>query len=186
MNPTPYLEPAEAPSAALAPWYLAYTKPQQETCAQQQLEQQGFETYLPLYRVNQKPRGARLGTAPSVHHEPMFARYVFVRPGQPSQSISAVRSTRGVSNLVTFGQTLAQVGEPVVQALRAIEDQRNQVAPHALSPFQPGVQVRMRGPGLQGLQGVVVATASARVQILLDILGAQRLVTVNHEQLTPA
>jgi transcriptional antiterminator RfaH len=168
------------------PWFVAYTKPAQEAIAQQQLHNQGFETYLPLYRVHQKPRGARQDTPATVHHEPMFARYLFVRPQRPGHSISAARYTRGVSHLVAFGQLLARVDEPVVQALRALEAQRNQLQTHALSPFQPGTLVRLRAPGLQGLQGVVVASPSARVQILLDILGGQRQVTVPHEQLIAA
>ena len=171
---------------ASVPWFVAYTKPAQETTAQQQLSHQGFDTYLPLYRVHQKPRGAKLDAPATVHHEPMFARYLFVRPQRTGQSIAAARYTRGVSHLVAFGQVLARVDEPVVEALRALEAQRNQLQVHALSPFQPGTRVRLRGPGLQGLQGVVVASPSARVQILLDILGAQRLVTVQHEQLLAA
>lgn len=177
----------ETPHAdAPMPWFVAYTKPTQEATAEQQLRHQGFDTYLPLYRVHQKPRGAKLDAPATVHHELMFARYVFVRPQRPDQSISAARYTRGVSHLVAFGQVLARVDAPVVQALRALEAQRNQLKADALSPFQPGTLVRLRGPGLQGLQGVVVASPSARVQILLEILGGQRLVSVPHEQLIAA
>ena len=35
-------------------WYLAYTKPRQEDLARVNLEQQGFESYLPLYKKFRK------------------------------------------------------------------------------------------------------------------------------------
>jgi len=175
-----------AANAVHTPWYLVYTKPSQEALADQQLGNQGYETYLPMYRVFKKPRGARLETPAVVHHEPMFPRYLFLRPGKPGQGLSAARSTRGVSHLVVFGQLLATVEETVIEALRMLESERNQAQAHELSPHQPGTVVRLRGSALEGLQGVVVSPPSTRVQILLDILGAQRIVTVRHEQLIAA
>ena len=35
-------------------WYLAYTKPRQEEIARVNLDQQGFESYLPLYKKFKK------------------------------------------------------------------------------------------------------------------------------------
>lgn len=37
-------------SQGLNRWYLAYTKPKQESVALVNLEQQGFEAYLPLFK----------------------------------------------------------------------------------------------------------------------------------------
>src|SRR6185312_16961805 len=121
----PATAPAAAPAgppAAPAAWYVVYTKPRQERVALEQLEHQDFEVYLPLFRVlrkpgrqatansatsmsaataaNREPSGGAPGSAEAVAgiaivHEPMFPRYLFLRPTRATQSLSVVRSTVG-------------------------------------------------------------------------------------------
>ena len=43
-------ETVEIDPTGLSRWYLAYTKPKQESVALFNLEQQGFEAYLPLFK----------------------------------------------------------------------------------------------------------------------------------------
>ena len=79
-------------------WFLAYTKPRLEQVALINLELQAFEAYLPLYKKFKKTE-----QGPVSFFEPMFPRYILFRPSNPEQSISAVRSTKGIANLVRFG-----------------------------------------------------------------------------------
>jgi transcriptional antiterminator RfaH len=168
-----------------AAWYLVYTKPRQERVAHINLQQQGFFSYLPLFKTfakAEKPKDGLKVLAEAVF-EPMFARYVFFRPGNPRQSISAARSTRGVSTIVAFGFVPAVVQPAMLVDIRACEQERNRVDITAISPFQPGSQVRLRGAGLQGLQGLVQSVSAKRVTLLLEILGRQKLVGVEHHQI---
>ena len=48
------LEHGDLENKASDRWYLAYTKPRQETVAHSNLEQQGFEAYLPLFKKFKK------------------------------------------------------------------------------------------------------------------------------------
>ena len=59
-------------------WYLVYTKPKQENIAYLNLQQQGFQAYLPLYKNLKNTLASGL-----IGFEPMFPRYVFFRPGPP-------------------------------------------------------------------------------------------------------
>ena len=170
------------PETDLTRWYLAFSKPKQEAVAKAQLLQQGFEAYLPLFKKLAKSQGT--AAAPStVVYEPMFARYVFFKPGRAGQSISTVRHTRGVANLVSFGFVLATVGDEVVDAIKALEQERDAAPVADISPFQPGTRVRLREKGLQALEGLVVSVSSKRVTLLLDILGRQKELSVAHSQL---
>lgn len=171
-----------APSDTAAAWYLAYTKPRQEQVAHTNLQQQGFHVYLPLYKTFKKTSPA--DTAKDLAtFEPMFARYIFFQPASPAQSISAVRSTRGICTIVTFGFEPAQVQPATLQAIQLFEQQRNQAGLATISPFQPGVLVRLRDEGLHCLQGLVQSVSAKRVTLLLDILGRQKLLKVDHSQL---
>ncbi len=77
-------------------WYLVHTKPRQEKCALQNLEQQGYQCYLPTLLSER----LRLGSL-TVRDEPLFPRYLFIRLGQgpATQSWAPIRSTKGVSRL---------------------------------------------------------------------------------------
>ena len=172
-------EPEELASPGL--WYLVYTKPRQEHVALANLQQQGYLSYLPLFKVMQKPvRHDDAAAGPAF--EPMFARYVFFSPGNARQSIAAARSTRGVSSIVSFGFEPATVGPAVVATIRACEEERKHADMAEISPFRPGCMARLRAVGLQGLQGIVHSVSVKRVTLLLEILGRQKLVAVEHRQ----
>ncbi len=172
----------QAPLATASAWFLAYTKPRQEMVAQLNLEQQAFETYLPLFKTVDKIDPAS-GLPGSVRYEPMFARYVFFRPTNPRQSIAAARSTRGLSTIVSFGFEMATVRPDLIDCIRACEQERNRADLTPSNPFQTGDKVRLRADGLQSLQGLVHSVSAQRVKLLLEILGQQKLVTLEHYQL---
>lgn len=87
------------------------------------LERQGFECFLPLIRAEKLRRGAL-----QVVQEPLFPRYLFIRlgTGLESQSWSPIRSTTGVSRLVSFGQVPAKIDDELVGELRAQSEAQRQ------------------------------------------------------------
>lgn len=162
-------------------WFLAYTRSQLETVALQNLEQQGFETYLPFYK-----RLKKTSACMEAMFEPMFPRYVFFRPAHSGQSIAPVRSTRGVSRVISFGHEIATIRSETLNVIRQLEQQRNAVDVAELSSLRPGNVVRFRNPAFNGLEGLVRAVSSRRVSVLLELMGRQQLVSVDHHQLEVA
>lgn len=159
-------------------WYLVYTKPKQENVALLNLQQQGFHAYLPLYKNFKKT----LSTG-YLGHEAMFPRYVFFQPANAAQSIASARSTRGVVSLVRFGYEPAVVKDDTLQGIRLFEELRNNAGLAEISPLQPGTSVRFKHTALKGLQGLVKSVSSKRVAVLLELLGQDQLVHVEHSQL---
>lgn len=165
-------------AVTVPPWYLAYTRPRMEHTALANLERQGFEVYLPLFKTCRRtPEGLQPG------FEAMFPRYVFLRAINQRQSLATVASTRGVCGLVKFGGEAALVGPDILEKIREFERQRNEAEFELISPIQPGAQVRMRKGGLKGIEGLVVSVARQRVTFLLEILGREQQVTVAHGEL---
>jgi len=161
-------------------WYLAYTKPRQEEIARVNLEQQGFESYLPLYKKFRKTE-----QGPVSVFEPMFPRYIFFRPGKPGQSISAVRSTKGITTIVRFGFEPAVIDEVLLQRIRQLEQDRNHATLVELSNLKAGQAVRLKHTALGGVEGLVQSVSSKRVAVLLDILGRPAVVQLEHHQVEP-
>lgn len=99
-------------------WYLVHTKPRQEKCALENLERQGYQCYLPTL-PSEKLRQGLL----TVSDEPLFPRYLFIRLGQGDSAKSwvPIRSTKGISRLVSFGVEPAKVEDGLIELLRVQE-----------------------------------------------------------------
>ena len=148
-------------------WYLIHTKIRQERLALDNLERQGFACFLPLIRAEKLRRGAL-----QVVQEPLFPRYLFIRlgTGLESQSWAPIRSTVGVSRLVTFGQIPAKIEDTLVDALRAQSEASKVVLRH----FEPGEQVVVTDGPFVGVEAIYhMADAEGRVMVLLNILSKQ-------------
>lgn len=166
---------------ALDRWLVAYTKPRQESVALQQLEQQGYEAYLPLYKKFKKTENG-----PAAFFEPMFPRYILLRPGKPGQSIAAVRSTKGITSLVRFGVEPALLAGDIVRSIMQYEQAQNQASVEALSALRQGQRVRLTHTALGAVDGLVQSISSKRVAVLLEMLGRPVVLDLQHHQVNPA
>jgi transcriptional antiterminator RfaH len=171
------LDHGDVENQTLDRWYLAYTKPRQEALAHVNLEQQGFEAYLPLFKKFKKTE-----QGPVALFEPMFPRYLLFRPGRSGQSISAVRSTKGVTTIVRFGFDPALLHDDVVQRIRQMEQLREQATIEELNHLKVGQKVRLKHTALGAIEGLVHNVSSKRVAVLLEIFGRPTVVQLDHHQ----
>ncbi|NDP61466.1 transcription termination/antitermination NusG family protein [Polaromonas sp.] len=158
-------------------WYVAYTQPQREQLAQINLTLQGFEAYLCQYKTFKKSPDGLMAVL-----QPMFPRYIFFRPTHAGQSISVVRSTRGISFVLRFGLIPALLKPEELRMIKALESAQNQVDVGETSPFQPGLRVRLQNCGLNGLEGLVHSVSSKRVTLLIQLLGREKKLQLEHHQ----
>jgi transcriptional antiterminator RfaH len=162
-------------------WLVAYTKPRLEQVALQNLERQHFETYLPLYK---KFKNTETGPVPVL--EPMFPRYIFFRPSTPQQSIETVRSTKGISHIVRFGFELGIVSAGMVASLREFEVSQNQATLQEMSNFKVGQKVKLKHVAQGAFEGLIQSVSKKRVAVLLEIMGRETLVQMEHHQIEAA
>ena len=157
-------------------WHVVHTKPRAEARALENLERQGFEVFLPMITL-QKVRRAKLANVT----EPMFSRYLFIQLDKVSSNWSPIRSTMGVSKLVTFGNQPAAVPQDIVDALRSAPAQ------DAARFFSSGDAVRFVDGPLHGLEGLFQAPdGEARAMIFINLLSRPQVVSVELSQLAPA
>lgn len=103
--------------------------------------------------------------------EPMFSRYLFIRLDDTTQNWSPIRSTLGVSKLVSFGHQPAKVPFEFIQFLKEAP------AKTLARIFSPGDAIKIVSGPLRGLEGVYQAhDGQTRAFVLVDLLGKpQRL-----------
>ena len=146
-------------------WYLIHTKPRQEKSALQNLRQQGYACYLPVLPT-EKLRQGNL----TVADEPLFPRYLFIQlgMGDSARSWSPIRSTKGVSRLVSFGNEPAKVDDRLIDLLKS-QEASVQGQPQRL--FTPGERVRLTDGAFAGIEGIYqMADGESRVMVLIELL----------------
>ena len=143
-------------------WYLVHTKPRQEKCALENLERQGYQCYLPTL-PSEKLRQGLL----TVSDEPLFPRYLFIRLGREdsAKSWAPIRSTKGVSQLVSFGVEPAKVEDGLIELLRVHEAS---VQAESDRLFNPGERVRLTEGAFAGIYQLT--DSECRVMVLIEIL----------------
>lgn len=157
-------------------WYVVHTKPRQETRALENLQNQGFECFLPTMEV-EKLRNQRVLRVV----EPMFSRYMFIQLDDTTQNWGPIRSTLGVSKLVSFGHIPAKVSPELIEFLR-------QAPPETVERlFDVGSNVRVANGPLKGLEGQYLAhDGETRAFVLVELLGQPQKLRVTLDSLRVA
>ena len=152
---------SEKPETTHQAWYVVHTKPRQEARALENLQNQGFNCFLPTMQV-QKLRNQKVQTIT----EPMFSRYLFIQLDDQTQNWGPIRSTLGVSKLVSFGPQPAKVPSEFIGFLK-------EAPPETLERmFMSGDNVQVAIGPLRGLEGQYLAhDGETRAFVLIDLLG---------------
>ncbi|MGH8550041.1 MAG: transcription/translation regulatory transformer protein RfaH [Methylococcales bacterium] len=156
-------------------WYVVYTKPRQEAVAEENLERQSYDVYLPRIAQSRRHRGRWRRCI-----EPLFPRYLFVRLGIGCNHTSPIRYTTGVSNLVRFGDELGVVDDQIVESLRRRADGATGLHLPKDPVFTKGDRVVMDAGPFAGVEAIFQAeTGSERVVILLNLLGRNNYISID-------
>ena len=150
-------------------WFLIHTKPKQEERTTSNLQAWSVETLSPLirdWRYNQFT-GARTTIV-----KPLFARYIFAR-FDLQRLFHKIRYTRGVQELVSFGDDPITVEDTVIDLVRARIGKDGFV--NIGDDFKPGNLVVIKDGALKNFIGVFEREMkdSDRVELLLNTVSYQ-------------
>jgi len=148
-------------------WYAVYTKMQLEVWARNNLEERGFEVYLPRY-LKQRRHARRT----DVVARPLFPRYLFVRADISAGHRPRVNTSPGVSYLVSFGDRAAAVADQIIDEIRSRENDDGFIRLGRGQKYSEGDHVKISAGALCDHVGLFQCVAdNNRVTILLDLLG---------------
>lgn len=143
-------------------WYVVRSKPGQTKRAVQELQNQGFEVFCPSITVEHIRAGKRVTCV-----EPLFPGYLFIELSELTSNWRPIRSTRGVAQILTFGERPAIVPDDVVESLR--DQVRTYEELHKLEPQHP---VRIEEGPFSNLNAVFLEfDGEKRAFLLLEMLG---------------
>jgi transcriptional antiterminator RfaH len=100
-------------------WFLVYTKANEEQRAKKHLENQGFKIFLPMIAF------ANMNQAKAKNLEAMFPRYLFIKINLEKDNWTLIKSTRGVSHMVVFGQRFAEIPNQIIAHLKLGADKND-------------------------------------------------------------
>ena len=161
-------------------WLLLQVKPRQEMRALENLERQQAHCYCPLIQVEKLSRGKRIHA-----EEALFPGYIFINfdPQKSNLTYTAIRSSRGVSKIVRFGDEPAKVPESLILQIKDCEKVN---LPRLNTPNLPqkgDTVIIVEGP-LKGLQAVYSQTdGQQRSIVLISLLHQQAPTSLANTQI---
>lgn len=156
-------------------WYLVTTKYGNEDTAQINLENQHFETYVPLIDVTKTLNGKRQTVT-----EPAFRGYVFVQFDPQVQSAHKINNTLGVYGLVCFGGEIVPIHNHVIENIKkTFERMAVSTAPVR------GDIVRVTSGPFKDFEALFdEPDGKERSKILLNLLNQQQLLIIDNKSIT--
>lgn len=151
-----------------ANWYALYTAPRHEKRLAEQIQQQGVDCFLPLYRSVRRWKDRRKELALV-----LFPGYVFVR--MVFQHRLRVLQLPGAVRLVTFNGQPATLPDAEIERLQRHISASGNLEPHPY--LSVGRRIRLRSGPLKGLEGIILRTDD-RCRIVLSIHLIMRSVAV--------
>jgi transcription elongation factor/antiterminator RfaH len=161
-------------------WYVVHTLPRSEGRASLHLKAQGFRTHYPtIHKTTRHARKLRTVNAP------LFPRYLFIILDPSRGRWLSIRSTVGVSSLVSCNGMPVPVPAGVVETLIEHGPEANL----ALfgNTLRKGQQVRiLTGPFADFIGTLERLDDNGRVRVLLELMGTEVPVAISRSRLLPA
>ena len=149
-------------------WYLIKTKPRQEKIAKQNLENQGYVTFFPITKINNKL-------------VILFPGYLFVQLNDKTQNWSPINSTKGVSHFVKFGLNFAKVPISVIEFIKTNKHLTADKLKD-LNKFKPGDKVQISDGTFKNWVAIFKCyKPDERVILLMNLLGREQSLSIKKE-----
>ncbi len=163
-------------------WYAVYTQPRNEILASEHLARQDFDVFLPRY-MKRRSHARRVDLVPA----PLFPRYLFVAFDANEGNWSAIRSTRGVIDLVRNGRDPVAVSNAVIDEIQCRRDEEGFVVLGKHLDLKRGARIRIDTGPFADYEAIFESHRDdERVVALLSLLGRKVVVELPINSVVPA
>ena len=161
-------------------WFILQLKANSHQLAKKNLNQQGFETFLPLYETTLRKASRFISTA-----QPLFPGYMFVTFDRAESEWHKIKNTYGVSRLVTFNSILKSIPTKFINDLMSRYDLSGNLIP--IKELKKGDQVKVsKGPFANFIATVETYETDQRIWILMDLMGRKSKMLAPIDTLQPS
>ena len=146
-------------------WFILQFKSNSHHKAEKNLNQQGFETFLPLYNTTSRNLSRFRNTS-----KPLFPGYMFIRFDRAETHWHSINNTYGVSRVITFNSILKSTPTTFVENLIKRYDLSGNLLP--VEKLKKGDQVKvLKGPFANFIATIEKYEDDQRIWILMDLMG---------------
>jgi transcriptional antiterminator RfaH len=146
-------------------WYLIQFKSHAHRTAMRNLQRQGFETFLPMQKVNRRMVHYSIGDL-----SPLFPGYMFVGVDEEAAPWRKINSTIGVLRLVCFNGTPKSIPLQIIRCLMSRCDGEGQLLQAETFTTGDNVDV-LNGPFANFVATVEEIDTKQRVWTLINFMG---------------
>ena len=148
-------------------WFVIQFKPNSHYHATNNLNRQGFETFLPLHEITLR-RNSRFMKST----KPLFPGYMFVSFNKTEDKWPKINNTYGVSRLITFNSILKSIPTSFVDCLMMRYDLSGKLLP--IQKLKKGDKVKvLKGPFANFIATVEKYEDDQRIWVLMDLMGRE-------------
>ena len=152
-------------------WIVVRSKPRSEKVAYSELVKKNIESYLPLLKEKRRWSDRKKWV-----EFPLFSSYLFARINIKDSIF--VLQTRGVNNIIKFGEQIAIVQDSVIKAIRLAMEGGYQLEP--VEYFIEGNLVEVIAGPMKGIKGIV-AKLKGKNRLIIKIDAIQQALSIQIE-----
>jgi transcriptional antiterminator RfaH len=146
-------------------WFILQYKANSHQIAKNNLERQGFETFLPLYNITSRKASRFINTS-----QPLFPGYMFIKFDRANTNWHKINNTYGVSRLITFNSIIKSIPSTFVDNLIKRYNLSDESLP--MQKLKKGDQVKvLKGPFANFIATVETYDRDQRIYILMNLMG---------------
>ena len=161
-------------------WFILQFKPNAHHQASKNLNQQGFETFLPLNNTTSRNASRFINAK-----RPLFPGYMFITFNRGESKWHKINNTYGVSRLISFNSALKSIPEIFVNNLMKRCDLSGKLLP--MQKLKKGDQVKLlKGPFVNFAATVETYETEQRIWILMDLMGRKTKIQAPLNALKPS
>lgn len=166
-------------------WYVATTKTNQESIAERELRKQGYRPWNPRVRDRLT---VRRKFSEHVRHviRPYFPNYIFVNFDCELDRWWPIKSTKGISGILSQGEFLIPVRRGVIEALIEGSNEDfliDERVDEVVRKFSVGDVVKVTDGPFSGFSGPIDQMNSGdRIRVILEVFGRKSPVDLSSEQ----
>ena len=158
-------------------WFVLQFKPNSHYQATKNLNQQGFETFLPLHNSTSRKTSRFIST-----RKPLFPGYMFITFDRAKSNWHKINNTYGVSKLITFNSKLNPIPAIFIDNLMMRYDLSGKLLP--IKKLNKGDQVKvLEGPFADFIATVETYEMDQRVWILIDLMSRKTKIQTSSDDL---
>jgi transcriptional antiterminator RfaH len=161
-------------------WFILQFKSNLYRQATKNLNQQGFETFLPLFNTTSRNVSRFINST-----RPLFPGYMFITFDRAETEWHKINNTYGVSRLITFNSILKSIPTTFVDSLIKRYDSSGNLIP--MVKIKKGNKVKIsEGPFANFIATIEEYESDERTWILMDLMGRKTKILAPSDTLQPS